>query len=92
MSARKRKALAEVDRIFQSIQGKSSSLSAWISGRSTCRALDKLILIKPRLSDPKRSAPDVLVEQLDSLAALARDIASQRPRADQADSLDREGA
>lgn len=72
MSARKRKAPAEVDRVFQSIQ-------------------DKLILIKPRLSDPKRSAPDVLVEQLDSLAALARDIASQRPRADQADSLDREG-
>lgn len=101
MSARKRK-LAAVQPIFQQIQGEPDASQpptkfvAQLTHR-VFRPTDKLILIKPRLTDTKRSVSSQLIPDLDIVAALAQSIAQHRPKTnkdwqDVADTLDREGA
>ena len=58
---------------------------------------DRLVLIKPKLAESRRSAWPQLIPDLDKVAALGEAISKQRPKTntdwkDEADALDREGA
>lgn len=109
MAAKKRKFAADIEPTFRTIQGMCASLKKlWLPlpTRNLFREIennylffliDILIHIKPRLSETKRSAWPSLIPDLNKLAALAEDIAQQRPRTNkdwllEADTLDREGA
>ncbi|KAI0697156.1 hypothetical protein BC835DRAFT_1413864 [Cytidiella melzeri] len=95
MSARKRKFETAIQPKFEAILGAQTLITTPRMIDTTLIA-DILVLIKPRLNDPKRSAWQSLISDLHKLAALAESINQHRPRTSHdwlsvADTLDREG-
>lgn len=95
MSARKKKT-AVVQPLFERIQGETKTYAIRQCFKHLCRRPDHLVLIKPKLTESKRSAWPQLIPDLDKVAALGEAISKQRPKTnkdwkDEADALDREG-
>ncbi|KAF7340474.1 hypothetical protein MVEN_01967700 [Mycena venus] len=98
MSARKKKSLPDLQKIFDTIKGAPAidSRQAVADSHNTYLIIDLLITAKPQLDNPDPSVRPTLIEKLRQVASLAESFAEQRPKSNKSwlqlsDELDQEG-